>query len=227
MIPPVLILCGGEGKRLLPHTDNIPKPLVEVNGRPILSYIIERVKLYDPSKIIIATGYMASKISSYISNSYADYDITLSYAEDVDIIERVKLAANSIEEDAIILYGDTISDIDLDELYSFSNAHRQIATISVWPMRSQFGVVEIEANDNVISFIEKPILDYWINIGYIHLKKEAIKLLYEFDSFEQYLICLAKNNNLTAFKHHGDHITINTVEELKIAESSIDKLIIL
>ena len=224
MISPVLILCGGEGKRLLPHTDNIPKPLVELNGRPILSYIIERVKLYDPSKIIIATGYMASKISSYISNSYADYDITLSYAEDVDIIERVKLAANSIEEDAIILYGDTISDIDLDELYSFSNAHRQIATISVWPMRSQFGVVEIEANDNVISFIEKPILDYWINIGYIHLKKEAIKLLYEFDSFELYLSYLAHNKNLSAFKHHGNHITINSVEELKIAESSIDKI---
>lgn len=224
MIPPTLILCGGEGKRLLPHTDNIPKPLVEVNGRPILSYIIERVKLYDPRKIIVATGYMANKISSYISNSYAEYDITLSYAGDVDIIERVKLAAQYFEEDAIILYGDTISDIDLHELYSFSNSHRQIATISVWRMRSQFGIVEIEANDNVLSFIEKPILNYWINIGYIHLKKEAIKLLYEFDSFEQYLSYLAKNNNLTAFKHHGDHITINTVEELKIAESSIDKL---
>ena len=224
MIPPVFILCGGEGKRLLPRTANIPKPLVEVNSRPILSYIVDRVKLYNPRKIIIGTGYMANKINSYIPDYYAEDDITLSYAGDVDIIERVKLAAHYFEEDAIILYGDTISDIDLRELCFFSNNHRQIAAISVWRIRSQFGIVEIEADDNVLSFVEKPILNYWINIGYIHLKKEAIKLLYEFDSFEQYVSYLAKDNNLSAFKHHGNHITINTVEELKIAESSIDKI---
>ena len=91
-------------------------------------------------------------------------------------------------------------------------------------MRSQFGVIETDFNNKVISYEEKPILDKWINIGYFYFKEKGLDLLKDIDAFEEFLNYIIKENELIGFKHRGDHITVNTLNELQEAQIKITKL---
>ena len=95
------------------------------------------------------------------------------------------------------------------------------ATVSVWPLKSQFGIFELGKNDRVISFKEKPVLDKWINIGYFCLSKGLIPMIKKHSKFEKFLEKLIEENKLIAYKHKGLHITINTLKELEEAEKKI------
>ena len=119
----------------------------------------------------------------------------------------------------IVLYGDTISNVNLKTLIGFSLQHKEAITVTLWPMRSQFGVIETDSNDKVISYEEKPILDKWINIGYFYFKKKGLGLLNNKDTYEEFLNYIIKENELIGFKHKGDHITVNTLKELQEAKN--------
>ena len=216
-----LVLCGGKGERLRPLTDSIPKPLINVRGKPILSYLVKHIKSYIINKIIFATGYNSEKICDYLSKNFSSEDYILSDAGDVDIIERIKFARELISDDILIFYGDTIADVDIDKLISHHRTHEGKATITVWPLRSQFGILEFGENNMISSFLEKPILDKWINIGFIYLENSLLMELDGFNRFQDFLFYLIDNQEMSGFKHNGIHITVNTVKELEEAEKSI------
>lgn len=217
-----IILCGGKGERLRPLTDNTPKPLVEVNGAPIISHIIKHLNFYNITDIILATGYMSESFENFFDKT--SYKPTLIDTGDKDIIERLIHAEGLIDSDFLVLYGDTISDINVSNLVKFHYAHEKIATMSAWPLETQFGLVEIDDDHNVKGFQEKPRLDKWINIGYFCFKKEIFTYLKKYKSFEDFLYGITNDNLLTAFKHEGIHLTINTMQELENAEEKISSI---
>jgi glucose-1-phosphate cytidylyltransferase len=220
----VLILCGGKGERLRPFTDDIPKPLIEINDKPILCYIIEHILSFGINDIILATGYKSNKIQEYVNTYFGNNEIEISDQGDVDIVERIRSVARDMKGDLIVLYGDTISNVNLKALTEFSLQHKEAITVTLWPLRSQFGVIETDFNNKVISYEEKPILDKWINIGYFYFKEKGLDLLKDIDAFEEFLNYIIKENELIGFKHRGDHITVNTLNELQEAQIKITKL---
>ena len=220
----VLILCGGKGERLRPFTDDIPKPLIEINDKPILCYIIEHILSFGINDIILATGYKSNKIQEYVNTYFGNNEIEISDQGDVDIVERIRSVARDMKGDLIVLYGDTISNVNLKALTEFSLQHKEAITVTLWPLRSQFGVIETDFNNKVISYEEKPILDKWINIGYFYFKEKGLDLLKDIDAFEEFLNYIIKENELIGFKHRGDHITVNTLKELQEAQIKITKL---
>jgi len=220
----VLILCGGKGERLRPFTDDIPKPLIEINDKPILCYIIEHILSFGINDIILATGYKSNKIQEYVNTYFVNNEIEISDQGDVDIVERIRSVARDMKGDLIVLYGDTISNVNLKALTEFSLQHKEAITVTLWPLRSQFGVIETDFNNKVISYEEKPILDKWINIGYFYFKEKGLDLLKDIDAFEEFLNYIIKENELIGFKHRGDHITVNTLKELQEAQIKITKL---
>jgi len=220
----VLILCGGKGERLRPFTEEVPKPLIEINNKPILGYIIDHVLSFGINEIIIATGYRSNKIQEYIDIYYGDKEIVISDQGDVDIIDRIRSIIPYIEDDLIVLYGDTISNVDLVELTDFSLRHDEMVTVTLWPLRSQFGVIETDTNNMVTSYAEKPILDKWINIGYFYFKHKGLDLLKNIDTYEEFISCVINKQNLVGYKHRGDHITVNTLKELQEAKVKIKKI---
>jgi glucose-1-phosphate cytidylyltransferase len=145
---------------------------------------------------------------------------------DVDIIERIKsvIEINSDEHDYLILYGDTISNVNLDKLYQYSNNIKESGVITIWPLSTSFGIVEVDSENNVIGFKEKPKLNKWINIGYLILKKDIINKLYNFTKFEDFLQFCGQNKYFKAYKHEGEHYTVNTIVELDIVEKNIYKI---
>ena len=221
---PVVILCGGKGERLYPLTVDIPKPLIEIKGKPILGYIIEHLEKYHIYNIIIAAGYKAEKIEEYFNNHHQGLNIKIVSSGNVDIIKRIQYAGKYINGDFLVLYGDTLSDVNIDELIKYHETKKQNITMTAWPLVSPFGLVEITPEGKVISFKEKPILDKWINIGYFYFKQNSFDLLNEFDRFEDYLQFIAENGHLNAYRHRGIHITVNTLRELEEAEENLKEI---
>ena len=218
-----LILCGGKGERLGVLTESTPKPLLCIKERPILSYILEHVQRYGIANIVIAAGFQAEKIRLFFQGNHRDLNVTIVDSGDVDIIERIKACAPVIKGDFILLYGDTLADVNINQLQDFHFSHGSKATITLWPLKSQFGLAELDENGNVIHFREKPVLDQWINIGNFYYENEVFKWMEGFSSYAEFLENLGKQRKLKGYKHHGVHITVNTLRELEDAEQNIDE----
>ena len=225
-VPPVktIILCGGKGERLFPLTSNVPKPLIKIKEKSILSHIIDHIAKYDMKDLIILTGYKSEKIENYINEKYKHSNIQIINSGDVDIIQRIKDAIPLIDNDFMVLYGDTISNIDISNLIKFHKMSNYPVTMTVWPLISQFGIVDIDDNNAVIGFKEKPRLDKWINIGYFYFDNKVSSMLNDASSFSDFLEKLSKKRMLGAFKHEGIHITINTIKELSEAQKNISSI---
>jgi len=221
---PVILLCGGKGERLRPLTTQIPKPLIPIKGHPIIWYIIEHIKKYSLKKLIVATGYKSEKIREYFLCNHTDMESIIIDSGNVDIIKRILDSNKHIPSDFLVFYGDTLSDINIEGLIEFHNSRKEKATITVWPMRSQFGLVDIDTEGKVLTFDEKPALNKWINIGYFYFEHKAISMMKGFDRFEDFLQFLAVEGELNAYKHNGIHITVNTMKELEEAEDNISKI---
>lgn len=219
----VLILCGGKGERLRPLTDSLPKPLLHVKNRPILSYLLDYLKKFGIEDIIIAAGYQSEKIHVFFEENHKDLNITIIDSGDVDIIDRVRVCTPYIKDDFILLYGDTLANVMINKLQEFHFSHDLKATITLWPFKSSFGLAELDKDGNVINFREKPTLDQWINIGHFYFEKEVLNWMKDFTTYAEFLEFLADQKKLKAFKHHGIHITVNTFRELEDAEINIDE----
>ena len=213
-----IILCGGQGIRLRPLTEDIPKPLVHVRGRPIIDFIIEFLRNQNVTEITIAGGYLVEKLEQHFVD---DNHVKVIDTGDCDIIERLKLLLTDDTKETLVVYGDTLSDVNLKELVEAHQNSRREVTVTVWPLKSSFGVFDLDASSNVTSYAEKPELDKWINIGYFVLSKSAINNLQKFTSFEAFLSDLTSRRQLHAFQHRSIQATINSWTELEEAESEL------
>lgn len=219
----VIILCGGKGERLRPLTESIPKPLVEINGRPILEYLIDYLRSFGVNDIFITSGYKAEKIFEYFENKHKDLNIQIVDSGESDIIDRIKSCAKYIHNDFILLYGDTLANVNFEELQRFHKGHDKQSTITLYQLRSQFGIAELDENDTITRFVEKPILDKWINIGNFYFDKDIFEKMKEFNRFQDFLEHMGNNKEIKGYKHTGIHITVNTFNELEEAKENIHK----
>tara|TARA_A100001015_G_C15004878_1_gene720198 strand:- start:856 stop:1539 length:684 start_codon:yes stop_codon:yes gene_type:complete len=220
-----LILAGGKGERLKPITTKIPKPMVKVKNKPIIWYILKQLKFYNINRINIAVGYKSSLITEYVDKNFSDLNINFYNDGDVDIIERIRSVVESNPtQDILILYGDTISDVNIRALLKFSSENLEHSILTIWPLQTNFGVVEINHNEEVVGFKEKPKLDKFINIGYFILRTNMFKHLKEFNSYGDFLTFCGDKKIFKAYIHDGEHFTVNNVVELRQAEENLNKI---
>lgn len=220
-----VILCGGEGQRLRPLTEEIPKPLIEIRKKPILYYIIQHLKKYNITKYVIATGYKSNKIEEYMSKEFNDLDYKIVNSGDTDILSRVKQCLEYIDGDFILNYGDTISDINIDQLIAFYQINSDDIIISSYLIEIPFGVMKIGKNNKVLSFKEKPILKEVMNIGNYYISSKFKDSLLKHNNLLNLIDSLIRENHLKCYQHKGIHITINTLAELSNAEENIKKIL--
>ena len=221
-----LILCGGKGERLRPLTESIPKPLVQIKGRAILSYLLDHIQKFKINDIVIAAGFRAEKIEEFFRSNHHGLSVKIVDSGDVDIIERIKACSPHLDGDFIVFYGDTLADVNLEELQVFHHSRRTKATISLYPLRSPFGLANLDDEDNVTRFEEKPTLDRWMNIGNFYFSNEVLSWMKDFSSYATFLEFLGGRKKLGGFKHRGVHITVNTFRELEEAEQNIQEFVV-
>lgn len=218
-----IILCGGRGERLKPLTNDVPKPLVNINNKPIIEHIIEHLHRHKIKEIILAAGYKADKFHKFVSSYDSKTSLEVIDSGDCDILDRIKSCKAKINEKFLVLYGDTISDINILELEKYHDSNESSGTITIWPLKTHFGLVEFNKKNKVTSFIEKPTLNKWINIGYFMFEKDIFNKMKLYNNWENFLIKGSKESFFSVYKHGGIHLTINNLQELHHAEEEIKK----
>jgi glucose-1-phosphate cytidylyltransferase len=215
-------LAGGKGTRLRPLTNSLPKPLVKVAGKSIIDYAIEHCSFHGLDNFLILSGYLSSKVVdhfSLIATPQEQVKFKIIDSGDVDIIDRIKQALDYVKTKyLIILYGDTISDVNIDNILNFHKSHGSVATMATWQMRSNFGVIESDELGLVTGYREKPKMDVWMNIGYIIFSADKSTCVNDFDTFQELLENLVKTKKLYTYQHNGFHYTVNNLSELQDAE---------
>jgi len=238
----VIILCGGKGTRLSEETQRIPKPMVEIGGKPILWHIMKIYSHYGFKRFILALGYKANYIKEYFYNlriTNSDFTLRLNpvheptffntSAEDdweitfVDTGEdtlkggRIKRLKKYIKSDDFHLtYGDGVSNVNLKQLVQYHKKHNKTGTVTAVHPPSRFGAMTI-VDDTVVEFEEKPQMKTgYINGGFFVFKKSMLSYLNtseECDFEFGALQKIAKDSNLKAFKHDGFWQCMDNIRE--------------
>ncbi len=220
----IIILCGGKGLRLRPLTNDLPKPLILIDDKPILEHIINHFIKFNYNDFIIATGYKSQKIENFMAERFDKTNYTIIDSGDVEIIQRIKDATKNLNNNSILCYGDTLTDINLKSLKTFHEKSNELLTISGYEINIPFGIMKKNNDDFVVSFKEKPTLKELMNIGFFYISKKMYTTFNEYESFEDMLVNLADKKLLKCYVHKGIHITINTIAELQQANENIKKI---
>lgn len=173
----IVIMAGGLGTRLRPHTESCPKPMLAVAGRPILEHIIERAKAEGFLHFIIAVRYLGHIIEEYFGNGER-FGVRIEYLRETTPLGTagaLSLMTPRPELPFLVINGDVLSDIRFGELLDFHSRHAAIATMAVrlheW--QHPFGVVQTQGVD-IVGFEEKPVARTYINAGIYLLSPEAL-----------------------------------------------------
>ena len=176
----MVIMAGGIGKRLLPHTANCPKPMLEVSGKPILEHIIERAKSEGFINFIISINYLGEMIENYFGTG-EKLGVNIDYIREkkpLGTAGALSLLNIKTEEPFIVSNGDVITDIRYGELLDFHIKNNSIATMAVnlYEWQNPYGVVGLNGIE-ITGFDEKPINRTHINAGVYALSKNSLSFL--------------------------------------------------
>jgi glucose-1-phosphate cytidylyltransferase len=208
VLPLVAILCGGRGTRLQEHNQSIPKPLVEIGGRPILWHVMQIYLAQGFRRFVLLTGYKAELIEAFAVGE--------RWPEGTDVrcvntgIEtptggRLARAAELLGDERIcVTYADGVADIDIHALLADHDSYQPWATMTVVRPELQFGIAELNGGGVVRGFVEKPRSEHWVNGGFFCFEPEVFELLRPDSVLEREpLAQLARDGSLRAFRHEG------------------------
>jgi glucose-1-phosphate cytidylyltransferase len=207
--PPVAILCGGRGTRLQEHTREIPKPLVEIGGMPIVWHVIRLYAAQGFTRFLLATGYRGESIERFVAETPWADGLEVRCVEtglETQTGGRIAALAEHLagEPTFCATYADGLADIDLGELLEFHAGHGALASMTVVRPELPFGVTELDEDGVVRGFHEKPRSDHWINGGFFCFEAEVLGRLGPDSVLEREpLSRLAGDGQLRAFRHGG------------------------
>lgn len=174
------IMAGGTGKRLKPLTDEVPKPMLEIGGKPLILNMIDRLKKYGIEEIFISVNYLKDKIKNFLGNG-EKFDVKIQYIEEnspLGTIGSVSLVKNFSHRNLLLLNADLITNIDFEELYLEhvrSDAALTIASIP-YTVDIPYAILERKGKE-VLAIKEKPKNTHYANAGIYMIDREAIGLI--------------------------------------------------
>jgi glucose-1-phosphate cytidylyltransferase len=202
---PVAILCGGKGTRMKGHDATVPKPLVEIGGRPILWHVMSIYAAHGLSRFVLLCGNGAGQVEAFAHKLTSDWDVTcVDTGAETPTGGRVARARHLLEDGTFCLtYADGVADIDLDALLAFHKDEGAAATMTVVRPQNPWGVANLDQN-RVSGFAEKPPLDCWVNGGFFVMEPRALDAIGPDDVLERRpLETLANAGELAAYRHAG------------------------
>lgn len=238
-----VILCGGIGYRLKEETEFKPKPMVNIGEKPILWHIMKIYSHYGFNEFIIALGYKGDYIKQYFLNEKnMIHDFTLNtLTSDTKIhknyissdnftitfvntgeetlpgerILRTKEYIPKEDKNFMVTYGDGVADININELVKFHKKQDTIGTVTGVHPRSKYGLLGTDKNKIVTSFTEKPVLQEWVNGGFMIFKRDFFNYLREKEMEHEGLKRLIDERELSLYNHENFWHSMDTYSDVK------------
>jgi glucose-1-phosphate cytidylyltransferase len=204
-----VILCGGRGTRLQEHVPEIPKPLVEIGGMPIVWHVIQLYAVHGFRRFLLATGHRGELIERFVAGRSWPRGVDVRCIDtgaETPTGGRIKSLEGELGEARTLCatYADGVADLDLRALLQFHRAHQSLATMTVVRPRLQFGVTELDGDGRVLGFEEKPRSEHWINGGFFCFDAGALSYFAPDSVLERApLERLAADGQLRARRHEG------------------------
>lgn len=237
----VVILAGGLGTRLSEETVSRPKPMVEIGGMPILWHIMKIYSAHGFNDFIVCLGYKGYFIKEYFANYFLHKsDLTIDLSDNsikvhdsqaepwkITLVDtgdqsmtggRIKRIQPHVNDEPFMLtYGDGVGNIDITELANFHKSRGKLCTVTSVQPSGRFGALDIDSNNSVHSFLEKPKGDgAWINGGYMVCEpgifdyiKDGDLTIWEKEPMEE----IALSGQMCAYKHHGFWRPMDTLKD--------------
>jgi NDP-sugar pyrophosphorylase family protein len=223
----MVIMAGGKGTRLRPHTENCPKPLLEVAGKPMLEHIIDRAKMEGFNHFVLAIHYLGHMIESHFGHGEA-LGVQIDYLrEESPLGTAGALSLLNPLPDApfVVTNGDVITDIRYGELLDFHTRHAAVATMAVRVHEWQhpFGVVKMQGVE-IVGFEEKPIVRSHINAGVYAIEPSALSVLLPDEHCDMPSLferLMAKSLRSVAYPMHEPWLDVGRPADLALAQQNI------
>ncbi|MCK6682140.1 MAG: glucose-1-phosphate cytidylyltransferase [Thermoanaerobaculia bacterium] len=240
-----ILLAGGLGTRLAEETATIPKPMVEIGGRPILWHIMNIYACQGFSEFVVALGYKGEVVKDYfLQFNTRNADLTIKLATGNRTIHeashpdwtlhlvdtglstqtggRLKRLARWLDdgEAFMMTYGDGVSNVDLKSLLQFHRTHGRLATVTAVRPPARFGGLHLDG-DRVTAFTEKPQTgEGWINGGFFVLEKKVLDFIQGDGTYWELdpMERIAREGQLMAFRHEGFWQPMDTLRDKKHLE---------
>ncbi len=223
-IETAVILVGGSGLRMRPFTEDMPKCMIPLQGKPLIYWIINWLKAYGFKHIAMGVAYRKEVVINYLRDNSQGLKIDFSeHTVEGETGEGFRLAISRFvkDEDFLAMNGDEITSLNLERLEEIHLRNKPVATISVAPMRSPFGVLEIEGDD-IVGFKEKALVENMlVSIGVYIFNRKIVDYIPATGSIERVVFpVLAEKRLLKAcrLKPEERWLTINSVKDLSVAE---------
>jgi len=209
-----LILCGGKGTRAYPGTVEVPKPLLEVAGQPVLRHVMEIYAAQGFTDFVLAAGFKHELIREF-AEALTEWSVeVVNTGEETNTGGRVARCRDRLTEPFFATYADGLADIDFVELLQFHKGHAGAATLTTVPLPSQYGTIDFGHGGQVHRFVEKPLLgDRWINGGFFVFDSRAFDYWVGEDLERDVLPALGAAGELYAYQHAGFWKSMDTYKD--------------
>lgn len=222
-IDTALILAGGRGLRLMPDTLEIPKPMIQVMDRPMIEWILLWLRKNHIRRVIIGVDYKKEVLMNYLGKG-KKWGLKISYndhsgAKETGAALRSALTNQKFPDTFLALNSDQLTDLMVNDVFQHHRTHHPIATVVTCPMKSPYGIIQIDGANAIKRFIEKPVLpDLLMNSGIYIFQKSILPYLPYSGAIEKITFPqLARASKLYAYVHRGLFTTINDHKDLREA----------
>jgi len=203
----VVILAGGFGTRLSEYTKTIPKPMINIDGKPILLHIMKFYAKHGFKNFYIALGYRGKIIKKFFNKKFFDWNINLiETGKNTMTGGRLKRLKKYVGNETFMMtYGDGLSNVNLNKLLKFHKKNKKLVTLTAVRPPARFGALRLKGH-NVNYFKEKSQLDEgWINGGFFVMEPKFLKFIKNDNTYleREPLEQMTKKRQLMAFKHKG------------------------
>lgn len=227
----VLIMAGGEGKRLRPLTETIPKPMLSVGGRPILETIIDRFSQQGLRNLLLSVNYRADIIRKHFDDGH-EYGVHIRYIQEerpLGTAGSLRLLPERPSQPFIVVNGDVLTTLNYRDLLAFHQETGSLITICTqqYQVSVPFGVLKLEGDD-VLGLEEKPIYSHPISSGIYVLDPAALDLMPEGEDFvdmpQIVAAALAQNSRVAAFPIREYWTDVGRIEDLQRAHAEFQQV---
>jgi NDP-sugar pyrophosphorylase family protein len=220
-----VILAGGHGKRLRPLTYTVPKPLVEVAGRPILDWQVRWLKSHGVTSFVMLVGYLKERVIEYFDSRKDELGVEIAYSEETTPLGTGGALKNAErllknEEQFLMLNGDNITNVEVSRMSLDGN----LASIALVPLRSSYGIARLEGN-RIVRFDEKPILpEYWMNAGVYLMSRKIFKHVPKVGSLEAVTFAkLSESGKLVGMKFPNAYFKgVDSIKDMEEANYDLE-----